>query len=260
MPLHYHPSKTDKNLPVKTMYRVALAGNPNTGKSTLFNALTGLRQHTGNWPGKTVLHAEGTYDFNGKTFKLIDLPGTYSLYSNSADEEVARDCIVFEQPDVTVVVLDATAMERNMNLALQVLEITDQVILCVNLMDEARKKGIWIDTRKLSAKLGVPVIPTTARNHDGLQRLQRTIEEMVEGKIPTHPYRVHYGEEIEKRIAEMEPDIRAIFDAQLPSRWIALRLLDGDQNLVDALKNRLNRDGEEKGSHGTDQPLYPIEA
>src|SRR5690349_23001183 len=126
---------------------VALAGNPNTGKSTLFNALTGLKQHTGNWPGKTVTRAEGGFEFNKVKYKLVDLPGTYSLLSASSDEEIARDFLLFGRPDVTVVVVDATSIERNLNLVLQVLEITNRVVVAVNLMDEAARKGIEVDLR-----------------------------------------------------------------------------------------------------------------
>ena len=135
-------------------YIVALAGNPNTGKSTVFNALTGLHQHTGNWPGKTVTRAEGHFTYDDRHYKLVDLPGTYSLLSASPDEEVARDFILFGRPDVTVIVTDATRLERNLNLVLQVLEITDRAVLCVNLVDEARRHGIDVNTQKLEARLG----------------------------------------------------------------------------------------------------------
>ncbi len=163
-------------------YRIALAGNPNTGKSTLFNTLTGLKQHTGNWTGKTVLKAEGEYEHNGSKYTLIDLPGTYSLYSNSADEEVARDYIIFEKPEVTVVVVDATAMERNLNLALQVMEMTSNVVICINLIDEAEKKGIVIDEKKLAKSLGVPVVKISARNRVGIGHLLNVIAKVANKK------------------------------------------------------------------------------
>src|SRR5512134_3837988 len=150
---------------------VALAGNPNTGKSTVFNALTGLRQHTGNWPGKTVSRAEGGFEFGGQRYKLVDLPGTYSLLATSLDEEVARDFILFGQPDVTMVVVDATRLERNLNLVLQVLEITDRVVVCLNLIDEAKRHGLVVDERRLARDLGVPVVPTAARQGEGLDQL-----------------------------------------------------------------------------------------
>src|SRR3989339_2138794 len=139
---------------------IALAGNPNTGKSTVFNYLTGLKQHTGNWPGKTVTRAEGGFEYNEKKFKLVDLPGTYSLLSTSTDEEVARDFILFGQPDVTIVVADATRLERNLNLVLQILEITEKAVVCLNLIDEGKRHGIVVDERALMRALGVPVIPT----------------------------------------------------------------------------------------------------
>ncbi|MCA9984372.1 MAG: 50S ribosome-binding GTPase, partial [Anaerolineales bacterium] len=135
-------------------YVVALAGNPNTGKSTVFNALTGLRQHTGNWPGKTVTRAEGGFVYADSRYKIVDLPGTYSLLSTSLDEEVARDFILFGQPDVTIIVVDATRLERNLNLVLQILEITDRAVVCLNLMDEARRHGLAVDERRLARDLG----------------------------------------------------------------------------------------------------------
>jgi ferrous iron transport protein B len=169
---------------------VALAGNPNTGKSTVFNALTGLRQHTGNWPGKTVTRAEGAFAAGGHRYKLVDLPGTYSLLSASLDEEVARDFLLFGEPDVTVVVVDATCLERNLNLVLQVLEITNRAVVCLNLMDEARRRGIDVDARRLARDLGVRVIPTAARYDEGLPELMQAIAEVARGEVSGAPHRV----------------------------------------------------------------------
>jgi len=220
-------------------YRIALAGNPNTGKSTLFNLLTGMRQHTGNWPGKTVMHAEGTFRSFDQDYIMIDLPGTYSLYSNSADEEVARDYILFEKPDVTMVVLDATALERNLNLALQVMEMTDKVIVCINLIDEAEKKGISIDENKLQEKLGVPVVKISARNNMGIEQLLITLDKMVKHEITTRPYHVQYSEEMEEKIQQLEPIVQQTFGNLYPSRWVAIRLLDGDQSLISAIREHM---------------------
>ncbi|MGE7916291.1 FeoB small GTPase domain-containing protein [Lysinibacillus xylanilyticus] len=226
--------------------KIALAGNPNTGKSTLFNTLTGLKQHTGNWPGKTVVHAEGSFEHNGEQYVLVDLPGTYSLFSNSADEEVARDYIIFDQPDATIVVLDATSLERNLNLALQVLEMTNNVIICINLIDEAEKKGIRIDDKKLARELGVPVVKISARNKKGIDQLLDTLNQLVRGQIVTTPYRMTYSKEIEEAILKVESKIKGYFDGKYPSRWIALRLLDGDEELILKLQNhKNNRQGEE---------------
>ncbi|OYD07259.1 FeoB small GTPase domain-containing protein [Paludifilum halophilum] len=217
-------------------YRIALAGNPNTGKSTLFNLLTGLRQHTGNWPGKTVLRAEGSFTYRSRNFQVIDLPGTYSLYSNSADEETARDYIIFEKPDVTVVVLDATALERNLNLALQVMEMTDRVIVCVNLIDEAKRKGIVVDDRKMAARLGVPVVKISARNQEGVDALLDTVFRMVTGEMKARPVQVRYSAATENKISRLVPRIQSLIGPDVPARWIALRMLDGDRSLLDSLK------------------------
>ncbi|MGL5718232.1 MAG: FeoB small GTPase domain-containing protein, partial [Paraclostridium sp.] len=141
-------------------YVIALCGNPNTGKSTVFNTLTGLRQHTGNWPGKTVCTARGDFSHKNKNYALIDLPGTYSLFAASQEEIVARDFVCFGKPDAVVVVADATSLERNLNLVFQVMELTDNVVLCINLIDEAKKKGIYIDKDKLEDELGIPVVLT----------------------------------------------------------------------------------------------------
>jgi len=154
--------------PDKWDYLLALAGNPNVGKSTVFNQLTGLRQHTGNWPGKTVVRAEGVFAHEGNRVKVVDLPGTYSLQAGSIDEEVARDFILFGRPDVTLVVVDATRLERNLNLVLQILEITDRVVVFLNLIDEARRHGIAVDPKRLEKELGVPVVAGIAREGVGI--------------------------------------------------------------------------------------------
>jgi len=216
---------------------VALAGNPNTGKSTVFNALTGLKQHTGNWPGKTVTRAEGGYQFNGVRYKLVDLPGTYSLLSASQDEEVARDFILFGQPDCTIVVTDATALERNLNLVLQVLEITDKVVVAINLMDEARRKGMQVDTRSISRDLGVPAIPITARTGEGMSTLLQTVEQVITGDIATKPLRVGGTSEFQRAIEELVPMIEQVAPGIPNARWVAIRLLDGDARVQKALQN-----------------------
>lgn len=214
---------------------VALAGNPNTGKSTLFNALTGLRQHTGNWPGKTVTRAEGGYEFNAVRYKLVDLPGTYSLLSASQDEEVARDFILFGQPDCTIVVADAGALERNLNLTLQVLQITGRVVLAVNLMDEARRKGLEIDTRTLARDLGVPAIPIVARTGEGTHQLLAAVEGVATGVTETHPASFEGTADLQAAVDELVPLIEAAAPGLPNARWIAIRLLDGDARVQEAL-------------------------
>ncbi len=229
---------------------IALAGNPNTGKSTVFNQLTGLRQHTGNWPGKTVTNARGSFAYQGKRYILVDLPGTYSLLANSVEEEVARNFICFGQPAVTVVVVDATCLERNLNLALQILEITQNVVICVNLMDEAGRKKIKVDLQKLADLLGVPVVGTNARDGEGLAKLKEAIRQAVlrggpcqQGKRASQMCSqvsrlIRYDEQIEKSIEKLEPLVRAHIDSRFNSRWVSLRLLEGHDDLLQTLSEQ----------------------
>jgi ferrous iron transport protein B len=218
-------------------YVVALAGNPNTGKSTVFNALTGLRQHTGNWPGKTVTRAEGAFASGDRRFKLVDLPGTYSLLSSSLDEEVARDFVLFGQPDVTVVVVDATVLERNLNIVLQVLEITNRVVVCLNLMDEAKRRGIEVDARRLARDLGVRVVPAAARFGEGLPELMQAIAEVARGEVSGGPHGI--GERspaLQRAVTRLADGVRALVPDLPNASWVALRLLDGDERIQTALR------------------------
>jgi Fe2+ transport system protein B len=217
---------------------VALAGNPNTGKSTVFNNLTGLKQHTGNWPGKTVTRAEGGFEFNNSKYKLVDLPGTYSLLSTSTDEEVARDFILFGQPDVTIIVADATRIERNLNLVLQILEITDRAVLCLNLMDEAERNNIKVDDRMLSKDLGIPVIPTVARYNKGMNELIHSIDEVATGKYVCKPHRLKSkSRELNFSVEKLSKKILEEFPSLPNVQWVALRLLEGDQSIIDSIRN-----------------------
>jgi len=227
----------------KDQLSIALAGNPNVGKSTIFNALTGLHQHTGNWPGKTVDNAQGSFQYQQKSFLMVDLPGTYSLLANSVEEQIARDFLCFASPDVTVVVLDATCLERNLNLALQVFEITPKVIVCLNLMDEASKKNLVIDIPSLERELGVPVIAAAARQGEGLTELRKKIFEVATGSLKTNPRQIIYSKDVENAVKELLPLVEdlAVSNALSP-RWIALRLLDGDGSFLKSLNAFLSND------------------
>lgn len=227
----------EKQLPEDRV--IALAGNPNVGKSTVFNSLTGLNQHTGNWPGKTVANAQGSYRFRERGYILVDIPGTYSLMANSAEEEVARDFICFGRPDAAVVVADATCLERNLNLLLQTMEITGRVVLCVNLLDEAKKKKIRIDLAGLSRALGIPVVGTSARSGKGLQGLMEAIDLVTRENAPYTPLHITYGDDIENGVAMLQPALENVLGGSISSRWVALRLLDRDENLLQSLRCHL---------------------
>lgn len=231
-------SSDKEKINVKEDYVVALAGNPNVGKSTVFNELTGLNQHTGNWPGKTVENAEGYYEFNGSIVKVVDLPGTYSLLSNSEEEEIARDYICFSKPDVVVVVADATSLERNLNLFIQISEITYKVLLCVNLIDEAKKKNIEIDFNLLEDELNSIVVPASARLGIGIDDLKKAIlKELKSNKEKKHA--ITYSSYIEESVKKIENIInKAIEVDKRKNRWLSIRILEGNKNILDSLYSK----------------------
>ncbi len=245
---------------MKNTYTVALAGNPNVGKSTIFNSLTGMHQHTGNWTGKTVANATGKAIINDKEFTFVDIPGTYSIMSNSEEEEIARDYICFGNPDATVIVVDSTCLERNLNLVYQIMEITDNIIVCVNLLDEAKKKKIKIDLKKLENLLGVPVVGTVARDKQTLENLKKTIYKVCEGEIKPHTKTVRYEQEIEENLEKivgaldtdslkneysekrnMATDIEVEENkiSKKLYRWIAIKLIDGEEKILKSIQENL---------------------
>ncbi len=215
---------------------IALAGNPNVGKSTLFNALTGMNQHTGNWPGKTVVNAHGRCRTIKRNYVFVDIPGTYSLMAHSAEEEVARDFICFEHPDAVVVVCDATCLERNLNLVLQIIEVGVPVVVCVNLIDEAKRKHITVNIEKLEERLGVPVVATVARKKRTIQALLDRLDEGGEQAIACSTV---YAPPIEGAIDTLTPLLTQRLDGKLSPRWLALRLLERDVSFLATLNNIL---------------------
>lgn len=244
----------------KNGYTIALAGNPNVGKSTIFNSLTGMHQHTGNWPGKTVSNATGNCTYKNTDFLFVDIPGTYSIMSNSEEEEIARDYICFGSPDATIVVVDAICLERNLNLVFQIMEITNNIIVCVNLLDEAKKKKIKIDLNALSNRLGVPVIGTTARIPKTLDNLMNTVYKVCKKEIIPAPKKISYNPSIERELVPLKEAIikeyylgndsdssfdydlnfksNYILDSDL-AKWIAIKLIDGEERILDSIEKNL---------------------
>lgn len=215
---------------------VAVAGNPNVGKSTLFNALTGLKQHTGNWSGKTVGNARGRFESKENIYTLVDIPGTYSLLAHSKEEEIARNYLCFGEPETVIAVCDATCLERNLNLVLQILEIHNNVIVCVNLMDEAKRKGIEIDLEKLSKSLSVPVVSTVARNKKSLKKLVAELDKSV-NKPQENVFTVKYPQVLEEAIDKIKTVLDEKLNNKLNHRWLALQLLEPDESLLNEIKN-----------------------
>lgn len=217
---------------------IALAGNPNVGKSTIFNALTGMKQHTGNWPGKTVANAQGYCNSRNKSYTLVDIPGTYSLLAHSPEEEIARNFICFSAPDAVIVVCDATCLERNLNLVLQTIETGINVIVCVNLLDEAKHKGIKIDISLLSKKLGVPVVGTVAKDKKSLRKLLDELDNLTNNNINTS-FLVSYPKPIENAIKKLTKVLENKVGNEINCRWLALRLIDPDESLNAEIKKNL---------------------
>lgn len=248
-------SKKDLNL---YNYSIALAGNPNVGKSTIFNALTGMHQHTGNWPGKTVENASGICKYKNDNFLFVDLPGTYSLMSHSEEEEIARDFICFGKSNALLIVVDATCLERNLNLVYQALEITPNVVLCVNLLDEAKRKGININLELLSERLGIPVVGTIAKSKKTLKRLMQEIENVCSKKTINKPIKLNYGVAIEESISILEPIINGLLEQENKylSRWISIKLIEGDKKIINSISQNLNINVESKNIVDALEKIY----
>ncbi len=217
----------------KKSFTIALAGNPNSGKTTLFNNLTGARQHVGNWPGVTVEKKEGICTYRDYLIKVVDLPGVYSLTAYSIDELIARNFIVEEKPDVVVNIVDATNLERNLYLTVQLLELGAKLVMALNMMDEAINRNHRIDVKKLSQLLRIPVVPTVANRNQGTKELLEAVIAVAEGREEVGGVRIDYGREVEEEIAALEKLISTTSLAlKYPPRWLAIKLLENDEEVI----------------------------
>jgi small GTP-binding protein len=208
---------------------VALAGNPNSGKTTVFNNLTGARQHVGNWPGVTVEKKEGTCTWKGRTVRVVDLPGVYSLTAYSPDEVVARHFIVEEKPDVVVDIVDASNLERNLYLSVQLMEMGVPLVMVLNMMDEASARDVRIDVAALSREMGVPIVPAVANRNKGTDELLDAILSVCDGATPSRAIKLEYGREVEKELQKLEGQLSGIkFGGAYSARWVAIKLLEED--------------------------------
>ena len=218
---------------------MALAGQPNVGKSTVFNLLTGLSQHVGNWPGKTVERKEGVYSHNGTEVQIVDLPGTYSLSANSAEELIARDYIIKERPDVVVAVVNASSMERNLYLVAELLPLRSPVIVAVNMMDVAEQHGVKVEPEVLEAALGVPVVPMVATKNQGIRELVEAIDELVSDGTRYHPKQPEIREDHVGILSELRELVAPYVPAPYPEDWVSLKLLEGDEEILEMMEERL---------------------
>src|SRR5512136_281630 len=221
---------------------VALAGQPNVGKSTVFNMLTGLSQHVGNWPGKTIERKSGTYQYNGATVRLVDLPGTYSLSANSPEEQVARDFIIHEQPDVVAAIVDAATLERSLYLLAELVCLPAPVVLGLNMVDVAEREGIHVEPHVLEAALGLPVVPMAATRNQGVRELVETIDSLVRAPLRYMPRRPEIRQDHQVVLSEMQSLIAGHIPPPYPGDWVALKLLEGDAEVTQMVKNCLPDD------------------
>jgi len=225
------------------MTTVAIIGNPNVGKTELFNRLTGMRQHVGNWPGVTVEKKTGTFTYRGEEIEVVDLPGTYSLTAQAVDELISRNYIVEEKPDVMVNIVDATNLERNLYLTLLLLELEANLVMALNRWDMARNRGIVIEPEKLSELLGVSVIPTVAPTGEGVEDLREAVWRASRTKKEKRKIVVGYGEDVELSIGKVEEAIRrdSSLSNRYPPRWLAIKALEEDEQVLKLIEKSPNR-------------------